>query len=508
METVELARQKIDEEIELLLRPVRALRTKRNALASVHRLPTELLSEIFVHARANWKDLTSVCSHWRSVSLQCPLLWNQLLDPYHSCAEWTELVLKRSKNSPIKLDLSIWTFSESNESTDLALQHAARASRIVLSGDTTFLNDVTGRITGPAPLLEVLRIHRCSVRGEDGPPFIPHYAFCRSAPRLRLLELEHSSWCWNRPLPNCLTSLSVVRPSCRDAPHTRLSISQLLRILGETPALESLTLVDALREDPLDVIPASLRVSLPHLRQLQHGDDISTGVFLRHILFPSSTKFSVDWNADAANPSGGLSTALAAFRETSVRSANQIVIQRSAFSLIVAYEGLDEFPILPIPTTHLKLALRFRSEWEWTSLLPVLLGQLEFDHLFRLCVSGGVITADDWDGHLAALGDLEVIQADGDACYGLVEALTVENATVAAPRLYKLELAEVDLEYILRDMLEDCLESRRARNAKIDHLKLIACDYTAFQTSDHVISHFERMGCEVDWKQAKEYTRY
>ncbi|KII85877.1 hypothetical protein PLICRDRAFT_299805 [Plicaturopsis crispa FD-325 SS-3] len=505
MDVVEAAREKIDEEIEALLRPIRpirALRTKRNALAPIHRLPTELLSEIFVYAaRANWKGLTSVCSHWRYISLKCPLLWSQLLNPYHLRREWTELVLKRSKNSPICLDLNGW-LDQPTESTDLAIQHASRAYRITLWGNRAFLAGATDKIGGPAPRLEFLRVHRDPPVEEDDVPFMLHQSFCNSSPRLQSLDLVGCAFRWDRPFSTCLTFLSVVQPSSRHNPQTRLTISQLLRIVKEAPGLQSLRLDKALRDDRLDTVPDGLRINLPQLMNLQHEDDISTSVFLRHIIFPSSTMFRIDWSVGSADPIATVSTALGAFNGTSVCAANKLDVSRRSTVAVISYEGPGRYPLSFRTNKYLEMILQVRSEWAYSSLLSVLLGRFEFTNLSHLCVAGNDLSAEDWDGYLATSGGLSIIHAGGNACHGLVEALTVDDAPdapVPAPKLCHLQLADVDLNDDLTFMLDNCLHSRRARNAGVSQLKFDHCNHSAFGSGDDVSAHFRLFAPQVEW---------
>ena len=85
----------IDEEIIARYLPVCALRTKRNALSPISRLPDELLATIFIfNARQHvisewakvdtfrtppqvplWVRVSYVCCRWRMVALGCPTLW-------------------------------------------------------------------------------------------------------------------------------------------------------------------------------------------------------------------------------------------------------------------------------------------------------------------------------------------------------------------------------------------------------------------------------------------------
>ncbi|XP_006455495.1 hypothetical protein AGABI2DRAFT_121414 [Agaricus bisporus var. bisporus H97] len=77
-------------------------------------LPFELvvrICRINAHRAHHWQDLprdarkplqdtiaaSQVCSRWRYIVLSAPELWRFAIDPYHPCASWRDLVLKRSE---------------------------------------------------------------------------------------------------------------------------------------------------------------------------------------------------------------------------------------------------------------------------------------------------------------------------------------------------------------------------------------------------------------------------
>ncbi|KAJ7025197.1 hypothetical protein C8F04DRAFT_1129563 [Mycena alexandri] len=94
------------------------LATRRDAL---HRLPTELLVEIFQHfldpaahfnprSNAPWL-LSHVCRHWRSVALGSPRLWRRFVLPddlqyFKPTIDLVAVQLERARNIPLSLHLS------------------------------------------------------------------------------------------------------------------------------------------------------------------------------------------------------------------------------------------------------------------------------------------------------------------------------------------------------------------------------------------------------------------
>lgn len=79
------------------------LRRERNATLPIYSLPPEILSEIFKYS--NSEDvfvISSVCSHWRAISLGCATLWSHItLLPGMVTRPLQRLLIERSASAPL-----------------------------------------------------------------------------------------------------------------------------------------------------------------------------------------------------------------------------------------------------------------------------------------------------------------------------------------------------------------------------------------------------------------------
>jgi len=165
------------------------------------KLPTELLVEIFRHARAdslydahNEKQpypvaLSQVCRHWRTVAIDAPTLWTDIrVLGYHTEAakRTTRIYLERSKTCPIFLT---W-FTEEEFRTDvtavverLITPAAERWQRITLIAGTEVAPEalLTAMESLDFPILRDIEISRVPWME----PFSSTPTLCRSAPLLR-----------------------------------------------------------------------------------------------------------------------------------------------------------------------------------------------------------------------------------------------------------------------------------------------------------------------------------
>ncbi|KII86634.1 hypothetical protein PLICRDRAFT_262306 [Plicaturopsis crispa FD-325 SS-3] len=253
-------RQRVDEEIACLMRTVQTLRTYRNTMVPINKLPPEILSHIFTYGTGLRSLPATVCSHWRAISLQCPSLWRDLIRPYHSHPEWTALLLERSKNAPIRLDL-----------------HKVEELRII--GELESFSHYLLSFKDPTPLLEDLSLKLDSgFRGDASSSMIPD-SFFPSTPRLRYLSLVNCVVRWDRPIFQNLIELRIIRMPWMsnqgsDGLDVRFSTAQLLAILETNPALQTLQLGNAVQAVHFDTVPDEVRVSLPHLIRLQLEDPL------------------------------------------------------------------------------------------------------------------------------------------------------------------------------------------------------------------------------------------
>lgn len=106
----------LDEEIEKMQEILVRLKTTRNDLLPVARIPPELLSEIFLCFRdsstrpsreyvqkMSWISITHVCARWRNVALADPRLWNTINLRFPDLADY---FLNYSGMLPLRVVLS------------------------------------------------------------------------------------------------------------------------------------------------------------------------------------------------------------------------------------------------------------------------------------------------------------------------------------------------------------------------------------------------------------------
>jgi hypothetical protein len=117
--------QAIDAEIKSLEESIRSLKYRRNALAPISSLPTEVISTIFSILRVPvapspltpptlsekpdnlpWFRISHVCRHWREIALNQPLFWNHLRFNNFSSAGAGEMIA-RAKMAPLHLEARV-----------------------------------------------------------------------------------------------------------------------------------------------------------------------------------------------------------------------------------------------------------------------------------------------------------------------------------------------------------------------------------------------------------------
>ncbi|KIY53370.1 hypothetical protein FISHEDRAFT_33448, partial [Fistulina hepatica ATCC 64428] len=267
--------QEIDDEIGTLETKVRALRSRRNAIAApTARLPNEILSKIFHHVRrANgpnklgWiREVSHVCSYWRQVAINMPVLWNT---PNLHCARWAVEMLKRSKKSPLYIIAEMtYMTPKMVETVQLALQSLDRTRELSITASTGGLQRLFRHTLSYAPVLESLTIHNSRYPYVVDSGFnIPDSFLRGDAPRLRRLEIVQCQLRWDSPFLTGLTHLKIVDLM----EHRRPTIDQLVNVLDKMPCLELLHLVDALPTLSKSVMQpphVSVKAVLPKLRML------------------------------------------------------------------------------------------------------------------------------------------------------------------------------------------------------------------------------------------------
>jgi hypothetical protein len=304
-------RQEIDAAIKSSEESIRELKRRRNTLAPISSLPTEVITVVFLLLRIpcssspytisknsnclTWLRVAHICHQWREIALNQPLFWNHVDLGSFSPAGATE-ILNRAKTSHLYLEAR-FSPGDENDARVATLQKElqARISHVFglsITAQHLHLGQTLEELVSPAPTLEYL-----SLGGEGGPgedlTFVPDTLFDGTAPGLSCLELHHCNISWESPLLKGLRYLEIHEP----AADARPSLPVWLDALDEMPQLNTLTLNSASPIAPTGVrLPPWVErtTTLPSLENL----DISAstrdcGLALAHLVLPALTHLGI-----------------------------------------------------------------------------------------------------------------------------------------------------------------------------------------------------------------------
>ncbi|KAF8870324.1 hypothetical protein BD779DRAFT_552194 [Infundibulicybe gibba] len=103
---IQALRERRAHENDMIARSIVTIRSRRNSLAPVMRLPPEILSRIFIfHVQVEERWLkaaltsTHVCRQWRQIGIDCPGLWSRI-DINHCRSEVITAIIDRSRQWP------------------------------------------------------------------------------------------------------------------------------------------------------------------------------------------------------------------------------------------------------------------------------------------------------------------------------------------------------------------------------------------------------------------------
>lgn len=206
---------------------------QHNREQSIHSLPVELLSSIFMllidlaedRASEPISALKLVCTTWRDIFLSTPHLWARIarLDP----PGYIRTALERSQDSPLDIFL-MW---QSWTCFDLILQHVSRwrRARIFVESERLLSDAECDVIFDAAMLEDIFLFGGYSDRSNLGIPD-------SRPPRLRYLELKNVGIAWKSRL---LSDLRVLKLHHW---NEALSTEQFHHILSHSPDLQELLL--------------------------------------------------------------------------------------------------------------------------------------------------------------------------------------------------------------------------------------------------------------------------
>jgi hypothetical protein len=314
-------RQAIDDKISPLEESTRALKSSRNSLAPVSRLPPEILAVVFSFLPASawdkkagplaWMRIAHVCGRWREVVLNDPFFWSHINFNELSPAGMAEL-LARAKTVPLHLEADVTVLSEVRLGAfERQFEaHISHTRHLSISGH--YIQSATAvfeRFLSSAPTLEYLSL---SYRAYDsrrrfGPPssevfIIPANFFNFTIPSLMSLKLTSCEFSWKSPFLKSLRTLEILRSSF--SRQVRPGLEDWLDGLNEMPQLETLILQSATPLTPLDepfILEVTRAVALPSLTRFHISDSAKDcALALAHLVLPALAWLRVDAAASHA----------------------------------------------------------------------------------------------------------------------------------------------------------------------------------------------------------------
>ncbi|KAH9174524.1 hypothetical protein EDB89DRAFT_548562 [Lactarius sanguifluus] len=319
-------RQAIDAEIKSLEASIQALKYRRNALAPISSLPTEVITTIFsfLHIPVTlssfkftlceqpkrseqlaWLRVAHVCRQWREIALNHPHLWSHVDFTVFSSAGAAE-ILFRAKRVPLYLEARVpfrlWDNSRFSALQKELQDHVSHISHLSISAEPFHLHRILKGLVLPAPILESLSLSdekdNTGTRAIGERVVVPDTLFDGSTPRLSCLELLNCDTSWNSPLLWGLKHLYISKPS--KIP----SLSVWLDALGQMPQLKTLALHWA---SPVVPPGASLppdvdrTLTLPSLTLFEISSSArDCGLALAHLILPALTSLCL--NATSYRP--------------------------------------------------------------------------------------------------------------------------------------------------------------------------------------------------------------
>ena len=273
-----------------------SLRTLRNSLAPVNRVPPELITSIISYRLGQIPDLgqyqvlltsAAVCRYWRAAICSFPSLWTTMSDVYHP--QLRRIILERSKASP----LHVFCLRPSDGFMEEIGAHTPRIKtlqcKVAFDGgfDEPFNrggspNQMITDFRTCSDALETLYLSR---NGSLDIPETVRFGIVSTNPAaLRTLQLRYV------PLTIQFTQLTTLTTFSYFNPHIRSEL--LLDFLAANTLLEEVTIHCLNIPDP----PNRPVVPLDHLRQLSLNIGDTVQSLLQCLRLPPTTRIDLFLN--------------------------------------------------------------------------------------------------------------------------------------------------------------------------------------------------------------------
>ena len=368
---------------------LRLIRTWKNDVAPINRIPPEILALIpdfwdTYDGGGGVIALTHVCRAWREVFTSRSSLWANI-----NCedADKTLVYFERSKSSPINLALYRDDALSPCDPFVRIIPHAIeRLKSLSIKGTPMNLQDITANLPRPAPLLEELSIHGGRENARHLSPVLASVLFNGDLSLLRKLRLEsvRTELPW-RNMVN-LTSFTLA--------HTlpgEVSVRRLLDFFEGAPHLHAVKLHSATRTSGAR---DKRLVSLALLKTMVIINGGPSSLLLSHLLIPAGAKLTTQMDSPRFLIEDHLPRSLSNLRNL------------SNFTTIELY-GHDSCPHIRFSGPNGQVTIRGSSQFCGTSLVLGSLTQFDTSEVKRLEIYCGNSPSSDLPYHaLLSMKDL------------------------------------------------------------------------------------------------------
>ncbi|KAN0129624.1 hypothetical protein V8E53_012620 [Lactarius tabidus] len=483
--------QAIDDEIKSLEGSIRALRSRRNTLAPVSSLPTEVLTAIFalLHEpvasspltlpeeepdHLQWIRVAHVCHHWREIALNQPLFWSHVDFATFTSAGAAE-ILARANMVPLTLEarvpIGLWNDARFSAFQNELQAHVSHTRHLDISAEPLHLRKTLEGLITPAPRLEYLSLSSEEInnRSTETRVFIPDNIFGGATPRLSGLVLRNCKLSWKSPLLRGLKHLDI------RSPFDRPGLSAWLDMLIEMPQLITLTLHEATPVLPHDASLSSDFERIVTLPSVAHNKLF----FRRRCLRLAKILPFVSRHAHTLQHTQPLQSML-------VRSDDAGV---DMFAWTAPDMVIESINLVSFPNTEVSAPLVFSFTggygiWTYIDVFDAAMATLPLDSLVTLISQGptSALQKEVWFHHAPRWPLLQCVRLSPSAGRGFTEMLLEDNGgreSPLLPSLTKLILVDTDLSPRRTFRLCDALMKRVEQGAPLETLDLHTCVATS-----------------------------
>lgn len=276
-----------------------------NSLLHVNRLPSEVLSEIFVVRVAQWRqlrdpsgrsvanpwvELAHICHRWREIALDSPKFWSNFVV---TRLDSTEVMLHRSKHAPLLVEMNTSSWLQPQESIQSTFYHIHRIQSLEFRTYPSHFASYDIGMTAPIlhSLLYIVEV-RSSHDQLQGTPFDR-----MDMPSLSILVLGGIRAPWSSPLLRpTLTRLSLKAGLDPRFHHDPATMPEMLQVLNSMPVLEHLELRGVLPAVEAD--ESARKLDTTPLRYLASmiivASAASAAYFLQCVSYPTTARLHID----------------------------------------------------------------------------------------------------------------------------------------------------------------------------------------------------------------------